>query len=85
MTPAAACLPVALAALFPFERYERAWRCGATCTGVVARMRGRDPSAPTEAVRGDIDALEAEASLFVGAAVLAETARVASASLARAT
>jgi len=47
-------------------------------------MRGRDPSAPTEAVRGDIDALEAEASLFVGAAVLAETARVASASLARA-
>lgn len=29
-------------------------------TGIVARLRGRDPSAPTIAIRGDIDALPIE-------------------------
>ncbi|HEY9516144.1 MAG TPA: amidohydrolase, partial [Gemmatimonadaceae bacterium] len=47
-------LHAALAALHPAELFRVA---GTPGTGIIARIRGRDPGRPVVAIRGDIDAL----------------------------
>lgn len=50
-------LYAALEALRPAELFRVGAADGVSGVGVIARIRGRDASAPTVAVRGDIDAL----------------------------
>jgi len=50
-------LYAALEALRPAELYRVGAADGVTGSGVIARIRGRDPGAPRVALRGDIDAL----------------------------
>jgi hippurate hydrolase len=52
----------ALEALQPAELYRVGGGDGKPGTGVIARIRGRDPGVPPVAVRGDIDALPIQES-----------------------
>ena len=55
-------LRAALDELKPAELYRVGGGDGSSGTGVIARIRGRDPGIPPVAVRGDIDALPIQES-----------------------